>query len=59
VIANSYLPCKKLAGLEKEQDALERESLHVIIEKNFHYIFTSATRSVEAIPVSATIPTIS
>jgi GntR family transcriptional regulator len=53
VIADSYLPYKKLAGLEKEQDALERESLHIIIEKKFHYIFTSADRSVEAIPVPA------
>jgi GntR family transcriptional regulator len=51
VVADSYLPYEKLAGLEKEQDALERESLHVIIEKKFHYIFAGADRSVEAIPV--------
>ncbi|MDR2739644.1 MAG: GntR family transcriptional regulator [Treponema sp.] len=53
VIADSYLPYERLAGLEKEQAALEQESLHILIEKNFQYIFTGADRSVEAIPVSA------
>lgn len=55
VIADSYLPYEKLSGLEKKGEALERDSLHVIIEKNFPYVFTSADRSVEAIPVPARI----
>jgi GntR family transcriptional regulator len=53
MVSDSYLPYKKLAGLEKKQEALERDSLHVIIEKHFHHVFTSADRSVEAIPVPA------
>jgi GntR family transcriptional regulator len=52
VIADSYLPYKKLRGLEAMREALEQDSLHVIIEKKFHCIFTSANRSVEAIPAS-------
>jgi GntR family transcriptional regulator len=53
VTADSYLPYKKLAGLEKMRDALERDSLHLIIEKHFHHVFTGADRSVEAVPVPA------
>lgn len=53
VVAESYMPYEKLAGLELEGKAMEQESLHVIIEKKFHYFFVNANRSIEALPASA------
>lgn len=53
VVADSYLPYNKLAGLELEEKALTQESLHVLIEKKFHYTFVNANRSIEALPAPA------
>lgn len=50
VVQNSYLPLELVKGLEQMAGELERESLHMIIEREFNKSFSSAERSVEAIP---------